>query len=101
MPPFFDTNILIYSVDKDETAKSGPASDLVEEYLVRGNGAISVQVLREFYSASRRLGSPLSESQAREMVEYFSTFRTLFEDVETVLGPSAAPARCPYRSGTP
>lgn len=86
MPPFFDTNILIYSVDKDETVKSGPAGELVETYLVRGKGAISVQVLREFYSASRRLGSPLSEEQAREMVDYFATFRTLSEDVGTVLG---------------
>jgi predicted nucleic acid-binding protein len=86
MPPFFDTNILIYSVDKDETVKSGPAGELVESYLVRGKGAISVQVLREFYSASRRLGSPLSEEQAREMVDYFATFRTLSEDVGMVLG---------------
>ena len=86
MPPFFDTNILIYSVDRDETVKSGPASELVETHLVRGNGAISVQVLREFYSASRRLGGPLSEEQAREMVDYFATFRTLSEDVGMVLG---------------
>lgn len=86
MPPFFDTNILIYSVDKDEAVKSGPASELVEEHLVRGNGAISVQVLREFYSASRRLDSPLSEGQAQEMVDHFATFRILSEDVGMVLG---------------
>src|SRR3712207_8527185 len=41
------------------------------------------QVLREFYSASRRLGSPLPEEQAREMVDYFATFRTLPEDVRS------------------
>jgi len=86
MPPFFDTNILIYSVDRDEAVKSGPAGELVETHLVRGNGAISVQVLREFYSVSRRLGSPLSERQAQEMVDYFSTFRTLSEDASMVLG---------------
>ncbi len=86
MPPFFDTNILIYSVDRDETVKSGRAGELVETHLVRGKGAISVQVLREFYSASRSLGSPLSEQQAREMVDYFATFRTLPEDVGMVLG---------------
>ena len=86
MPQFFDTNILIYSVDRDETVKSGPAGELVEMHLVRGGGAISVQVLREFYSAARRLGSPLSEQQAREMVDYFATFRTLSEDVAMVLG---------------
>ena len=77
MPPFFDTNILIYSVDRDEAVKSGAAGELVEMHLVRGKGAISVQVLREFYLVARRLGSPLSEQQAREMVDYFATFRTL------------------------
>ncbi len=86
MRPFFDTNILIYSVDRDETVKSGPAGELIETHLVRGKGAISVQVLREFYSASRRLGSPLSDEQAREMVDYFATFRTLSEDSGMVLG---------------
>ena len=86
MPPFFDTNILIYSVDRDEAVKSGPAGELVEMHLVRGKGAISVQVLREFYSVARKLGSPLSERQAREMVDYFATFRTLSEDVAMVLG---------------
>ncbi len=75
-----------YSVDTDETVKSGPAGELVETHLVRGKGAISVQVLREFYSASRRLGSPLSEQQAREMIDYFATLRTLSEDVGMVLG---------------
>jgi predicted nucleic acid-binding protein len=59
---------------------------LVETHLVRGKGAISVQVLREFYSASRRLGSPLSEQQAQEMVDHFATFRALSEDVGIVLG---------------
>jgi predicted nucleic acid-binding protein len=55
-------------------------------HLVRGNDAISVQILREFYSVARELGSPLSELQAREMVDYFATFRTLSEDVAMVLG---------------
>jgi predicted nucleic acid-binding protein len=86
MPPFFDTNILIYSVDRDEAVKSGLAGELVEMHLVRGRGAISVQVLREFYSVARRMGSPLSEQQAWEMVEYFATFRMLSEDVAMVRG---------------
>ena len=59
---------------------------MVETHLLRGKGAISVRVLREFCSAARRLGSPLSEQQAREMVDYFATFRTLSEDVGMVLG---------------
>ena len=85
MPAFFDTNVLIYSVDLGETGKQELAADLVEEHLVRANGAISVQVLREFYSASRKIDNPLSEEQAREMVRRFATFRVLPEDAGTVL----------------
>jgi len=86
MPSFFDTNILIYAVDEEETEKFGLAGELVEAHLVDGNGMISVQVLREFYSAARKLRRPLSDEQARDMVEYFSTFRTLPEDAGMVLG---------------
>ena len=85
VPCFFDTNILIYSVDMQEIDKYDLAADLVERHLVRENGAISVQVLREFYSVSRKLGNPLSDEQAREMVGYFSAFRVLSEDASMVL----------------
>jgi predicted nucleic acid-binding protein len=83
---FFDTNVLIYAVDEEAPEKLEIAGSLVEEHLVEGDGMISVQVLREFYSASRRLPRPLSDEQAREMVGYFSTFRTLAEDARMVLG---------------
>ena len=87
MPSFFDTNILIYAVDEEETEKFGLAGELVETHLVDGDGMISVQVLREFYySATRKLRRPLTDEQAREMVEHFSTFRTLPEDARMVLG---------------
>src|SRR5215210_73078 len=86
MPAFFDTNVLIYFIDEDEPEKREIASSLIEEHLVEGDGMISVQVLREFYSAARKLRRPLSDERAEDMVRYFSTFRTLPEDVGTVLG---------------
>jgi|SRR5215210_496735 len=85
MTSFFDTNVLIHSVDTNETGKYELAVDLVEKHLVRANGAISVQVLREFYSVSRKIDNPLSDEQAREMVRRFATFRVLSEDARTVL----------------
>lgn len=85
MRSFFDTSVLICSVDASEIGKYDLASKLVEEHLVRGDGAISVQVLREFYSVSRRLKRPFSDEQAREMVERFSVFRILSEDASMVL----------------
>lgn len=86
MPSFFDTNILIYAVDEEETQKFGLAGELVEAHLVDGDGMTSVQVLREFYAAARKLHRPLTDEQAREMVGYFSTFRILPEDARMVLG---------------
>lgn len=85
MRPFFDTNVLVYTVDRAEPEKSAIAGALAEEHLVDGYGAISVQVLREFYVSSRRLRQPLTDEQAGEMVRYFSTFRTLVENAEMVL----------------
>lgn len=86
MTSFFDTNILIYAIDESQGAKNEVAGGLVERHLVEGDGVISVQVLREFYSACRGLTSPPSDEQAHRMVEYFSTFNTLSEDASMVLG---------------
>ena len=85
MPSFFDTNVLVYFIDEDEPEKREIARSLIEEHLVGGDGMISVQVLREFYSVSRRLARPLSDEQAEDMVRYFSTFRTLPEDAGMIL----------------
>jgi predicted nucleic acid-binding protein len=46
MGPFFDTNVLVYFVDEDEPDKNEVACELVEEYLIRGAGMLSVQVSR-------------------------------------------------------
>lgn len=86
MPPFFDTNILVYFIDEDEPEKQEVARGLVEEYLIEGNGMISVQVLREFYVAARRLRHPLSEERALEAVRDLATFSPLTEDATMVLG---------------
>ena len=85
MPTFFDTNMLIYAIDEEEPRKLAVAERLVEEYLVQGEGMISVQVLREFYNVSRRLKRAVSDEKAMEMVRYFSAFNTLSEDFGTVL----------------
>lgn len=85
MPPFFDTNVLIYAIDEEEPRKLAIAEQLVEEHLVEGEGMVSVQVLREFYNASRRLKSAVSDERAMEMVRYFSTFNILSEDFGMVI----------------
>jgi predicted nucleic acid-binding protein len=46
---FFDTNILIYQMDKRNTAKRGKCRDLVRQAAMDGEAVISTQVLQEFY----------------------------------------------------
>ena len=84
-PPFFDTNVLLYLMDSNAPRKQEVARTLVQKYLAAGNGAISVQVLREFFSASRRLRTPVPTETAREAVEYFARFSPLTEDAPMVL----------------
>ena len=85
MSSFFDTNVLVYFVDEDEPEKQEIARKLVQEYLIEGNGMISVQVLREFYWTVRKLRHPLSEERAREAVRDLAGFSPLAEDARMVL----------------
>jgi predicted nucleic acid-binding protein len=59
--PFFDTSVLIYLLSEDEEK-----ADRVEELLAK-NGVISVQVLNEFTSVSRRK-LRLSSLECREIL---------------------------------
>lgn len=96
MPVFFDTNVLVYFVDEDEPEKKEIARALVDEHLVRGDGMISVQVLREFYSAARKLRRPLSDEKAQDMVRYLTTFSPLPEDATLVLKAVARSRRMSF-----
>lgn len=85
MPPFFDTNVLVYAFDEEEPEKRAVALDLIEEHLVEGDGMISVQVLREFYSVVRREPRPLSDEDAAAAVERLAGFSPVSEDAGMVL----------------
>ena len=45
---FLDTNILVYAVDKRDSAKHERAIEAVERCIGHGSGVISTQVLQEF-----------------------------------------------------
>jgi len=56
---FLDTNILVYANDAAAGHKHVRALDLVAQYLVQGNAAISTQVCIEYASvAVNKLGQP-------------------------------------------
>lgn len=72
---FFDTNVLIYSVSRDpaEATKRERAIALLQ----RDDGALSVQVLQEFYTQVTRVTRPhpLPHADAVELVTAWSRFR--------------------------
>jgi predicted nucleic acid-binding protein len=75
MSVFFDTNILIYSISSDpgESAKRERAIALLE----RDDGALSIQVLQEFYVQVTRATRPhrLAHDAAAGLVRAWTRFR--------------------------
>jgi predicted nucleic acid-binding protein len=74
-PYFLDTNILLYSISRDpgESAKRQRAIDLLE----RDEGALSVQVLQEFYVQATRPSrpDPLPHDIAAGLIVTWARFR--------------------------
>jgi predicted nucleic acid-binding protein len=53
---FFDTNVLVYSDDPRYPAKRATAVELIQDHLRSRTGAVSLQVLQEYFvSATRKL----------------------------------------------
>jgi predicted nucleic acid-binding protein len=61
---FVDTNILVYAHDGGAGAKHDQSKELLRRLVEDGNGALSIQVLAEFYvTATRKLGMPSQEAE--------------------------------------
>ena len=72
---FVDTNVLIYAHDLDAGSKHTTAARAVEEVWSSRRGALSVQVLQEFYvNVTRKIRKPLTRKLAREVVEAYSAW---------------------------
>lgn len=72
---FFDTNILVYLFDQSEPDKKKTAQNLLAKYSLEGGIAISTQVLQEFFVVTtRKLETPLTIHDARQVVEKFLQF---------------------------
>jgi predicted nucleic acid-binding protein len=67
-----DTNVLIYAHDVDAQMKHAIAQDILRELWTRRTGALSTQVLQEFYvNVTRKIASPLSKPSARATVDNY------------------------------
>ena len=73
---FFDANILLYTDDPRYPERQRLALDLIHQHLGRRSGALSIQVLQEYFAnATRKLR--IDASLAREKTEIFSKFQVL------------------------
>ena len=69
---FIDTNILIYAYDVDARTKHETAKGVLRELWTERNGALSTQVLQEFYvNVTRKIPRPLSKATARRIVDSY------------------------------
>ena len=66
---FVDTNILIYAHDVEAGLKRARSIETLAQLWDSGCGALSVQVLQEFYvNVTQKLRTPIARSIAREVV---------------------------------
>ncbi len=80
---FVDTNVLLYAYDASSVERHGRAVDLVGRLGRNRTGAISVQILQEFYvNTVSKIAVRLTPSEARRRLNAFSRW--------TVHSPAAA-----------
>lgn len=87
-----DTNVLIYAHDRSEPLKQQRALQVLERIRAIQVGALTTQILAEFFStATRRLSAQLTSDQAALQVERFGRIWpvydiTLFTVLEAIRG---------------
>ncbi len=83
MRRFFDTNILVYARDPDDSIKRATARTLIESAIEEESFVVSTQVLVEFYATSvrRRLLGP---AQALELVRFWGAHDTVAHTADLV-----------------
>ena len=70
---FLDTNILVYAYDRSDPGKQQRAQELLASSIREESGALSTQVLGEFFVvATRRIPAPLSVAEASEILDAVS-----------------------------
>ncbi|HKI85775.1 MAG TPA: PIN domain-containing protein, partial [Thermoanaerobaculia bacterium] len=81
---FVDTNVLFYAEDLDAGAKRDRAQALLRELVVSKSAVLSLQVLREFFAASRaKLG--LDAGEAKRRTEIYSRLEVVELSLEDLM----------------
>src|SRR5271166_2805210 len=73
---FLDTNIFVYSFDRDSAEKARRATQLIREAVATRKGMVSYQVVQELFNvALRRFAQPMTTAEAEQYL--VTVFRPL------------------------
>lgn len=73
---FVDTNVLLYAYDTAAGVRHDRAAELVGRIWSERNGALSVQVLQEFFvNATTKVAAPLTQEAAVDRLRSLSRWR--------------------------
>ncbi len=83
---FLDTNVLVYAYDPAEAAKRPRAISVLERLGVRQSGALSAQVLGEFFvTVTRKITPPLTVAEAEQSVTNYVRSWVIYDLTERVV----------------
>jgi|SRR5271165_2394357 len=64
---FLDTNVFVYSFDRDSASKARRATQLIHQAVATRKGMVSYQVVQEFFNvALRRFAQPMTVAEAEQ-----------------------------------
>jgi len=95
-----DTKILVYAYDRAEPTKQIRSRQILNWLVTSGSGALSTQVLAEFFSAvTRRLSEKMSPREGYvRLQEYVRAWRVVSLTPEIILESAPVPSRISFRS---
>jgi predicted nucleic acid-binding protein len=95
---FVDTNILVYAHDRAAGDRHRVARALIEQLRENRSGALSTQVIQEFYvNVRRKTERPIPATEARQLVEDYLSWVVVVDDAEAIRQAVALEKR--YRLG--
>ena len=86
---FVDTNVLVHAHDAGAGERGDVARALLRELWADRRGALSTQVLQEFYAVvTRKLKPPIARADARHIVADYSTWCVVDTDPLLIVSAS-------------
>lgn len=84
---FVDTNIFVYAYDTTAGAQHKHSKLLLQQLWNTRRGAISIQVLQEFYvNITRKITIPLSSDMAKQIIRDLQTWKVHSPTTADILG---------------